>query len=847
MTDRGIQAPLAAGYHGLSSAFREMKPRLLHVWVLWAFAVAQPIYDVLRKSAEFFVAHEASRFDLILLTLTLSALLPAVIAAVIWAIGRVSAKAANAAMLAAVAIFVALIAMQGLRAAGSFGSAPTFAAAALAGIAAAWIYARFDGVRQVLTVVSPAIVIFPVLFLLNGDMRALMRPSGGEALPGVEIRGDTPVVMVVFDQLPLVSLLGADEQVDAVAFPSFAALQRDALWFRNATTVADLTGWALPAILSGEYPVEGRLPVTGDHPRNLFTTLGSGYTMKVVEPITQLCPEALCPRESDPRAVKQLSMISDLSIVYPRIFLPPAIAASLPPLTDNWRDFAQNQDWRRRWVRQRDRDRRLPPQELIQGISRDDPASTLYFMHVLLPHEPYIYMKGGVQFTDETMLPGLREGRWSGDAWTAAQAYQQHLLQLQYVDTILGQLVARLKEQGLYDRALLVVTSDHGVAFTPRRPFKAIMDSTVPSIVPVPLFIKRPFSRGGAISDRNVQSVDVLPTIADILGFTLPWTPAGVSAVGGAPEPAEKTLFYNGARNRRTLPASMRALVTDFVGRKLALFGPSTPGGHWQPLDSPSAGIIDRPVAELTAGARSTLRLRLNDRFRFDDVKLDSGFVPARITGQVMGARGAAERWPLAIAINGVVRATTWSGASATAVPGGWAAVVSPASLSPGRNAVEIYVIDTSSGAAVLQPALGSRARPADLNLASGEAIDWGIETEGLHEFEDGPAPLRWTNGEARIVTELADGAAPRELRIALTPHTRPTPLRIVINGCTLFDGVVPGGAWERTFDLGSCGADLFPEGDAVIEIRSRTFQPPGGDMRTLGVPLASVLLQGGG
>ena len=820
-----------------------MKPRLLHVWVLSAFALAQPIYDVLRNSAEFFVAHEADRLDLILFTLILSAILPGILAGVIAALGRVNARAGQAAMLVTVAAFSAVLAMQGLRAAGGFPSVTTFAVAAAAAVAAAWLYARFDGLRQVLTLLSPAIVIFPVLFLLHGNMRALMRQSSEGALGGVEMRGDTPVVMVVFDQLPLVSLMGDADQIDATAFPSFAALQGDALWFRNATTVADLTGWALPAVLSGEYPVEGSLPVTADHPRNLFTALGSRYTMEVVEPITQLCPEAICPRESAPRAVTQLSMLSDLSIVYPRIFLPPAMAAALPPLTDNWRDFAQNQDWRRRWVRQRDRDRRLPPQEFIERISADDPASTLYFMHVLLPHEPYMYMRDGAQFTDETVLPGLREGRWTGDAWLTTQAYQQHLLQLQFVDTILGRLVARLKEQGLYDRALLIVTSDHGVAFTPRRPFKAIMDSTVPSIVPVPLFIKRPFSRGGEISDRNVQSIDVLPTIADILGISLPWTPAGVSALGGTPEPAEKTLFYNGARNRRTLPASMRALVADFVARKRALFGPSEPGGHWQPVDSPSAGLIDRPVSELSIGERTTLRLRLNDRLRLDDVKPGSGFLPARLTGQVMGNRGASTRWPLAIAINGVVRATTWSGASETVLPGRWTAVVSPAALAAGRNAVEIYVIDTSGGGVVLRPALRSVARPADLNLAGGDGIDWGVEAEGMHTFEDGPVPLRWTDGNARIVTEIAEGTAPRVLKIELAPQAHAVPLKVVINGCTLFDGRVPGGAWERSFDLATCGPDLFSSGEAVIELRSGTFQPPGGDTRTLGVPVATLLL----
>ena len=824
-----------------------MKLRLLHVWVLSAFALAQPIYDVLRNSAEFFVAHEADRLDLILFTLVLSAILPGIVAGVIGALGRVSARAGQVAMLVAVAAFTTVIAMQGLRAAGGFPNVTTFAVAAVAAIAAAWLYSRFDGVRQVLTMLSPAIVIFPALFLLHGNMRALMRPPSEGALSGIEVRGDTPVVMVVFDQLPLVSLMGDADRIDATAFPSFAALQGDAVWFRNATTVADLTGWALPALLSGEYPVEGHLPVTADHPRNLFTALGSGYTMEVVEPITQLCPVSICPRESDTRAVKQLSMLSDLSIVYPRIFLPPAMAAALPPLTDNWRDFAKNQDWRRRWVRQRDRDRRVPPQEFIEKISADDPASTLYFMHVLLPHEPYMYMSDGTQFTDETVLPGLREGRWTSDAWLTTQAYQQHLLQVQFVDTILGRLVARLKEQDLYDRALLIVTSDHGVAFTPRRPFKAILDSTVPSIVPVPLFIKRPFSRGGEISDRNVQSIDVLPTIADILDIALPWTPAGASALGDTPALAEKTLFYNGARDRRTLPASMRALVTDFVARKRGLFGPSQPGGHWQPVDSPSAEIIDRPVSELSVGERTPLRLRLNDRPHFDDVKPGSGFVPARLTGQVAGDLGASTRWPLAIAINGVVRATTWSGASETLLPGRWTAVVSPASLSPGRNTVDIYLIETGSGGVVLLPASLPKARPADINLAGGEGLDWGVETEGLHALEDGPVPLRWTDGNAKIVTELPEGAAPRVLTVGLSPHTRSTPLRVVINDCTLFDGRLPGGVWERSFDLSTCGAELFSSGEAVIELRSGTFQPPGRDTRTLGVPVTMLRLPSSG
>lgn len=822
-----------------------MRPRLLHVFVLSAFALAQPVYDVIRQNGEFFVAHEADRLDLVLLTLALSVIVPGLVAAVIWLAGRLHPRAGTVAMLAAVAGFSALLALQALRAFAEANTEVSFGVAAVAGAGAAWVYHRFAGVRQTLTVLSPAVVLFPVLFLASGGVRAIMWPPGPPAGAAATDRPDTPVVMVVFDQLPLTSLMGADGHIDAASFPAFAALERDALWFRNATTVADLTGWALPATVSGEFPQPSKLPVVADHPRNLFTLLGDSHAMEVIEPITQLCPVALCERVRDPRWVRQLAMLSDLSVVYPRIFLPPDLANDLPPLTNNWRDFAaDNKDWRRRWVRQRDRDRRLPPQEFIDSIDAGDTQPTLYFMHVLLPHEPYIYAPDGTQITEEAALPGLSEGRWTGDAWTTGQAYSRHLLQVQYVDTLLGRLMQRLKDQGLYDRTLLVITADHGVAFTPRRPFKAIMDSTIPGIVPVPLFVKLPEGRrAGTISDRNVQSVDVLPTVADALGVTMPWTPTGTSALGDAPAPEDKTLFYNGARDQRTLPASMQPHVTDFVGRKLALFGPPAQGAVWRQIGAPAPDLLDRNADAILTGARSTLRLRLIERWRYDEVDVSSGFVPALVRGQVLGERGATRRWPLAIAVNGVIRATTWSAASAASPAGYWDAVIDPSVFADGPNVVTVFEIEATEDGTRLRPTSAGTSRPERLNLAGADGIDWGLDESGLHALEPGPPSLRWTDGNARLSVDVDEETPPSALRIALAPPAHRTPLTIDVNGCTVFEGTVPGGAWDRAFPLDRCGRGLFDGGEAIIEIRSGTFTPASGDSRVLGVPLAVVEL----
>src|SRR5207247_355902 len=141
-----------------------------------------------------------------------------------------------------------------------------------------------------------------------------------------------------------------------------------------------------------------------------------------------------------------------------------------------------------RWVSRRDADRRVAPLEWLAGISAADQQPTLYYLHALLPHEPYVYLRSGQQLIDDSFMPGLKPGgAWAEDPWPVTQVYQRHLLQVQYVDRLVGQLVARLKQEGLWDRALVIVTADHGVSFRPGELFKEIDDDTLPDIMSLPL------------------------------------------------------------------------------------------------------------------------------------------------------------------------------------------------------------------------------------------------------------------------------------------------------------------------------------------------------------------------
>ena len=71
-------------------------------------------------------------------------------------------------------------------------------------------------------------------------------------------------------------------------------------------------------------------------------------------------------------------------------------------------------------------------------------------------------------------IPGLRDNVWNSDGEAVNQGWQRHLLQVAYVDRQLGVLMTKLRATGLWDRALIVLAADHGVAFAPSSPRRKI-------------------------------------------------------------------------------------------------------------------------------------------------------------------------------------------------------------------------------------------------------------------------------------------------------------------------------------------------------------------------------------
>ena len=567
--------------------------------------------------------------------------------------------------IALVAALVALVALQVLRRTVDPGSAIALPAAVLVGAGAAAVYARFAPARSFLTVLAPAPVVFLALFLFASPVRDLVLPEESEAL-AADVSARTPVVVLVFDELAGASLLDDDLEIDAERFPNFAALARGSTWFRNAATVDAWTVNAVPAVLTGRYSEHGHLPIHSEHPNNLFTLLGDTYRLSVSESLTDLCPRDLCPRAGEPFGDRMKSLVEDAGVIYLHRTLPPDLRDGLPAVTGTWGAFLENEAEQNR--------RRLDVFRSFLSSLEPGARPLLAYAHLTFPHFPWQFLPSGKRYDGNGgEIPGFEGTAWGDDEFLVAQAHQRYLLQLGFADRLVGELLARLRATGLYDRALVIVLADHGISFRPGDRRRAFSETNLEDIAFVPLFVKTPDQQSGRTIDTAVQNVDVLPTIADVLGVDVPWKVDGASLL--QPRARERYLLVGDRETFRPDVDELLARRATAVRERPPLYG-----------IGPNLELLGRRVGDLDVAQAAGVSVEIDQAADLRAVDLGAAYVPVRLTGQLEGGAGPRD---VAVAVNGRIEAVA---RTYLAEGGERLSVLFPESaLREGMNDVEIY------------------------------------------------------------------------------------------------------------------------------------------------------------
>jgi hypothetical protein len=280
---------------------------------------------------------------------------------------------------------------------------------------------------------------------------------------------------------------------------------------------------------------------------------------------------------------------------------------------------------------------------------------TLWIKHLQFPHRPWNYLPSGRRSRARTFVdavPGENFGRGYHDRYLLEHNHLRYLLQLQYTDRLLGQLLARLRQEKLFDNTLLVVVSDHGYAFDSAHP-RTISKETIGEIGPVTFFVKAPFQQVARIDDRFHSNVDVVPTVADVLKTPLSYHADGRSAFGPAPQPSEVRIPPNGFRKQAVIARDAYLAEREArMQRRLRLFGAGHKGLYrfWH-----TRRLVGTWLRRGQFARANRTRARFSKPRRFHTVRRGTGVVPAEITGQILNGRGKERE--VALSVNGRIQA----------------------------------------------------------------------------------------------------------------------------------------------------------------------------------------------
>ena len=673
------------------------------------FALAQPLFDILGKNAEFFAVRGSPPLDIVTFALAVTFLPALVMLAAELVVGIASRRAAEILHLVFLGLLAAIVAVQAFKRAGVDGTVILIGLAALAGVGAAFLIARVAAARSFLTILAAAPLVFLGLFLFNTPVKRLVFPADVDVSLAA-VQSDTPVVFVLFDEFPLISLLDEEGAVDEARFPNFARLSRSSTWFRNTTTYSPSTVVAVPAMLSSKYPQRGKLPVYQNHPDNLFTLLGGQYQMNVTESQTRLCPPSVCDESAPPARERLSSLYSDARVVYLHLLSPPALEDRLPVIDESWGNFGKDAGTRDA-PDQLELRAQLPKQNLqnfyigredsfadfIRSIKAPEPGEppTLDFIHVLLPHGPWLHFPNGRGSAVASPPAPGRDGELWWDEDLAEQAWQRHLLQLGYTDLELGRLIAKLEKTGLWDKALIVVTSDHGISFREGDRRRTPTESNLAELAFTPLFVKLPGQATGREVTKHVTILDILPTVADVLGIEIPWDEDGTSGLEPGAGPTKVTVgrisnSYGDAVTQREESLERQHTIMGTGPFDDDFFGLGPFGGL---VGEPVEGVSLGPPVEASAVVDELGSALLRDFPR------KSPSVPSPLVGTIQGLDPGTQ---IALALNGTVEAvaTTYQHLES---PVRFSFLTRDGAFQPGENEATVYVVSGTPGAPLLR------------------------------------------------------------------------------------------------------------------------------------------------
>ena len=172
---------------------------------------------------------------------------------------------------------------------------------------------------------------------------------------------------------------------------------------------------------------------------------------------------------------------------------------------------------KKRWAGTLNPEGRAPTvnQKVFEWLDRCENESFFLWVHYSEPHAPYLHHE---EFDHDY-------NRWKSGTYHPKSdlgKLRNYDTEIGFVDHHIGDLIRKLKERGVYRRAVVIFMSDHGESFGENREYghgRKLFNSTLH----VPLIVKLPENcSSGTVMTHCVSLEDVAPSILTLLGVDVP-------------------------------------------------------------------------------------------------------------------------------------------------------------------------------------------------------------------------------------------------------------------------------------------------------------------------------------
>lgn len=679
---------------------------------LTGLAITQPVLDLMGQNPEFFIAGHYTSSQVLHFGLVVALVPPAVVAAtylLVRLVHRRAGEAVHAVLAAALGGVFGNVLLRGL---GGDGTAPA-AVATVLGAAAPLLLGRRRVGLLLLQNLALANLLFLGGFVLVSPASELIRSEVAPDARGL-VSVPTPpgpVVVIVFDELPVSTLMRSDGTINEARYPAFARLAAGSTWFRNASSPHNRTERAIPAIVTGNVLEDRAMPNYLAFPRNLLSLMSTAVPVRRYEPVTDLCPPEACTRREG-QPVRRA--IEDSLVVYGHRVLPPPLREDLPAIDDAWGSFGAAVDEvvphrndgeaepaapttsnpLERWHAASGAERSSLAQaaRIAEQAQQIDAEPALHFIHGVLPHAPWFSTPWGTRLISPTP-EWVEDPADPGYEWSGITRYQRHSLQAGLADVALGQVLDALEGDDVWDDATIVVTADHGTSTLQPDVGRDPTPANEDEVYRVPLLIKAAGQAEGRVVDDVAMTIDVLPTLIDLLGIETDWELDGHSLLDGSRPRIEPRVGDSIEPLLRIVERHEADLPYGDDWMALAAVGPAA---------GTAGRLVGTPLEDLAVGEPSALEASVDQAPAFAQVPTADGGAPQLVTGVVRSDDDGTPP-PVVLVVNGTV-----AGVASGYRPSGegtwrFSSLLGPV-LREGENDLVLYEVGADRGRRVLRP-----------------------------------------------------------------------------------------------------------------------------------------------